>query len=274
MRRSLTPLLALALALACSSGDAPKTDAGKAEAEPAKAAEPAPEAAPPAPVQAADPNEACAKILVVAHSELAEVPEGVTRDKAAARERADALLARLKKGEGFAELAAESDDAKTKAKRGAMGTIMRDAWPERFAAILEPTFALGIGDRSEVLDTPLGFAIVERCPIDKVHTRHILIRYAGAKNADEDVKRSRDEARGLATEIRGEIAGGKDFAEVAREKGEDGTAERGGDLGPVGRGMFAVAYEDAAWALAPGALSEVVETDFGFHVIQRMADGT
>ncbi|MCA9638163.1 MAG: peptidylprolyl isomerase, partial [Myxococcales bacterium] len=52
------------------------------------------------------------------------------------------------------------------------------------------------------------------------------------------------------------------------------TAERGGDLGPVGRGMFAVAYEDAAWALAPGALSEVVETDFGFHVIQRMADGT
>ncbi len=229
------------------------------------------------PAQIADPNEACAKILVMAHDEFEsdELPEGAPfgRDKAAAKKKAEALLAQLRDGGSLATLVkSDSDDARTRAKEGGMGTFKRDAWPARYNVFIEPTFALAIGEYSGVLDTPFGFVIVERCPIDKVHSRHLLIRYSGAKRADKDVKRSREEAKAEAIALRAAIAGGQDFAEVAKEKGEDGSAARGGDLGSIGRGMFAHSYEAAAWALSPGELSEVVETDFGFHIIERLAD--
>jgi len=279
MRRPLLPIVVLALALAAPA-------CSKKEAEPAEeaAATKTDEATPPEakkeekePVQEADPNEACLKILVVAHSGLDEdqQPEGADklRDKPAAEAHAKALLAKLEAGESFESLVlSDSDDERTKAKRGGTGTFTRDAWPERYEPLKEPIFGLPIAGRTAVLDTPIGLVIAERCAVDKVHTRHILLRYAGAKRADDDVKRSRDEAKAEAEAVRAMIAGGQDFAEVAKDKGEDGTAERGGDLGPIGRGMFAYAYEEAAWSLKPGELSPVVETDFGFHVIERLAD--
>ena len=229
------------------------------------------------PAQVADPNEACAKILVIAHDELDKDKDKdkapVGRDRASAKNKAEALLARLRAGESFAKLVQDnSDDARTRAKKGGMGTFKRDAWPARYEVLLEPIFALQIGEHSGVLDTPFGFVVAERCAIDKVHSRHILIRYRGAKRANDEVTRSREEARAQATAVRAAIAGGQDFAQVAREKGEDGSSERGGDLGSIGRGMFAFPYEEAAWALQPGELSDVVETDFGFHIIERLAD--
>jgi len=284
MRRSVLPIAALALALtapACSKNAEPAQESPKAdgtpktdEATPAEASAEAKE-----PVQEADPNEACLKILVVAHAELDEdqQPEDAKelRDKPAALAHAKALLAKLEAGETFEGLVlSDSDDERTKAKRGGTGTFTRDAWPERYEPLKEPIFGLPIAGRTAVLDTPIGLVIAERCAVDKVHTRHILIRYAGAKRADDDVKRSRDEAKAEAEAVRATIAGGQDFAAIAKDKGEDGTAERGGDLGPIGRGMFAYAYEKAAWSLNPGELSPVVETDFGFHVIERLADET
>ena len=57
---------------------------------------------------------------------------------------------------------------------------------------------------------------------------------------------------------------------MMRVYGGDGSAERGGELGSVGGGMFAPAFEAAAFALKAGETSAVVETDFGFHIIQRV----
>lgn len=269
MRRA-SILLPLAL-LACQS---PAPEAAKPEPAKVEAARPEPAAPEPAPAPAripGDPNEACAKILVVAHAGVDGVDAAITRDEAAARARAGELLERLKGGASLAELAAsESDDARTKAKLGGMGTFTRDAWPERFEALKEPIFALGIGEQSEPLATPLGIVIAERCPVEKIHTSHILVRYKGAKNADEKIRRSREQAKAEAEKIADKLAAGGDFAALARAASEDGSAERGGDLGLVGRGMFARAYEEAAFALAPGAVSPVIETDFGFHVIRRM----
>ena len=48
--------------------------------------------------------------------------------------------------------------------------------------------------------------------------------------------------------------------------------ERGGDIGSQGRGLLALPYETALFALQPGGRSAVVETDFGFHVIERLPD--
>jgi peptidyl-prolyl cis-trans isomerase D len=76
-------------------------------------------------------------------------------------------------------------------------------------------------------------------------------------------------ARERAAAVRAEIRGGADFADVARrESGDPGSRETGGDLGFFGRGAMVPAFEEAAFALPVGEVSEPVLTPFGYHVIQ------
>lgn len=195
----------------------------------------------------------------------------VTRDEAAAQARAAELRAKLTSGTALSDLAGESDEPKTKAKRGAMGTFERDKWPEKYAGLADALFALHDGEVTEPIRLPLGWVVAQRCAVEKVHTRHLLVRYKGAKNAEPKIKRDKAAARKLADKLLADLqAPGADFEALAKQHSEDGSAERGGDLGSVGRGMFAPPFEAAAFALKPGATSEVVETDFGFHIIQRV----
>lgn len=72
-----------------------------------------------------------------------------------------------------------------------------------------------------------------------------------------------------AQQVRAEVAGGADFAEVARRESSDrGSREQGGDLGTVTRGQTVKAFEDAAFSLPVGQISEPVQTQFGYHIIQ------
>lgn len=208
MTRAALSCLALVLA-ACDGG----ASSGAPPAEPAKQAPapapaPAKEAeAPPAPsYPPGEADEACAKILVVAWQGAEGADDGVTRDRAAAQARAEELRAKLASGTDFAALAGESDEPKTRAKGGAMGTYARDSWPEKYAPLKEAVFALGIGETSAVVEHPHGFVVAQRCKVEKVHTRHILIRYAGAKNAEAKIKRSKEEAQQLAAKLRGELS--------------------------------------------------------------------
>lgn len=246
----------------------PEPSAGSS-AEPTAAPEPLPEPEP-AP-QPSDPNEACARVVVVAWQGATAAPEAITRSKDEARTRAEALLARVNAGESLSTVAgAESDAPSSRARGGAIGTFVRDEWPELFAPLKEPIFAAAVGARTPVVEAPFGWVFGERCAVEKVHTRHLLIRYVGARNAPEDLERSQDAARTLAAELRQAAIGGRSFEELAREHSEDGSAERGGDLGSVGRGLFQPPYEEAAFALPVGGISDVVETVYGYHVIQRV----
>lgn len=99
---------------------------------------------------------------------------------------------------------------------------------------------------------------------EQVKARHILVRVA-SDASEED----RSAARTRIDELRARIVAGADFAEVAKEQSDDGVSgAEGGELGWFPRGKMAPAFEDAAFALQPGALSDVVETPFGFHLIQ------
>jgi peptidyl-prolyl cis-trans isomerase SurA len=224
-------------------------------------------------------DEACGQIVVVAWRGADRAPATVTRDEAAARARAEELRARAERGDDFETLArAESDAPSSGARGGYMGTYRKGEWPETHAALRDPIFALPVGGVGEVVAMPYGFVVPRRCRVEKVHTRHVLVRYAGARNAEPSVTRTKAEALASATEVRNAVyearaAEGGMLARLealARERSEDGSAERGGDLGWVGRGHFAPAFEAAAFSLAPGQLSDVVETDFGFHVILRV----
>jgi len=63
---------------------------------------------------------------------------------------------------------------------------------------------------------------------------------------------------------------GEDFAKVAAEVSQDGSRRRGGDLGWFGRGVMVKPFEQAAFALQKGQISEPIKTQFGYHIIKRI----
>jgi parvulin-like peptidyl-prolyl isomerase len=88
------------------------------------------------------------------------------------------------------------------------------------------------------------------------------------KAVSEEMERRRQRAE----ELRRKAASGADFAALARQSSDDpASRERGGDLGSFARNSHAQAFDDAAFALKPGEVSKVVQTEFGFHVIKLAA---
>lgn len=76
------------------------------------------------------------------------------------------------------------------------------------------------------------------------------------------------EAKNKLEELRARVAKGEDFATLAILYSQDGSAKSGGELGFVGRGSLVKAFEAVAFKLKPGELSQIVETEFGFHIVQ------
>ncbi|MFA7682273.1 MAG: protein translocase subunit SecD, partial [Candidatus Peribacteraceae bacterium] len=113
---------------------------------------------------------------------------------------------------------------------------------------------------------------------EEMEASHILITYQGALSAAEDVTRTKEEALTLAQELRQRLADGEDFETIAREYSDGPSSEEGGGLGSFGRGTMVPAFEEVAFALKEGEISDPVETQFGYHIIrsnrasQKLAD--
>jgi parvulin-like peptidyl-prolyl isomerase len=143
---------------------------------------------------------------------------------------------------------------------------------------------LTLGDYREILRTQLlrdklqeaiGAERVEATQ-EQINVRHILIRVDETAqpvepDPEDDANEVLDDAQALAIieDLRQRILAGEDFADLAREYSDDpGSGLEGGDLGWVGRGAFVPEFEEAAFTLPVGEVSEPVRTNFGYHLIE------
>lgn len=98
---------------------------------------------------------------------------------------------------------------------------------------------------------------------ESVRASHILVRVDEKADAAAK-KKARAEIDGVLTRLK---AGG-DFAKLAQEHSQDGSASQGGDLNYFAKGQMVPAFDKVAFELTPGQLSDVVTTPFGYHVIK------
>ncbi|MBD2752269.1 peptidylprolyl isomerase [Spirosoma validum] len=92
-----------------------------------------------------------------------------------------------------------------------------------------------------------------------------IVRFA------KPTKEQKEALRQRLMDLKKRVEAGEDFAKLAKENSEDvGSAEKGGDLGFAKRGMMVAPFEGAALRLKPNELSDVIESDFGLHLIQLL----
>lgn len=203
---------------------------------------------------------------------LIAVPEGAPPAEVAQRRvRAEAVLARARKGDDFEALARELSDApQARESGGIMGLRPADRYPQLF---LDAVRSVDVGGLSAVVQSDAGFhvlKVLERrvagVGADKVvqqRARHILLRPSNQMNEAN--------ARRTLADLRQRIVNGTaDFAQLAREYSQDGSARAGGDLGWVNPGVFVPEFERVLSDLKPGELSEPVVSRFGMHLIQLL----
>jgi len=111
---------------------------------------------------------------------------------------------------------------------------------------------------------------IAEIPRPRIRARHILIAHADARRAPAGVERSRAEAEARAAIVLTKLNGGEDFETLAEDFSDDGSRKRGGDLGVFTKGVMNPVFETATLALDIGTHSGVVETPFGFHIIERL----
>jgi peptidyl-prolyl cis-trans isomerase SurA len=204
--------------------------------------------------------------LQLAHI-LIVVPEQASAESIQTyKRRAEEAQAKLKAGAPFAQIAAGYSDAKDALQGGLLGWRPADRLPSLFS---DPLSKMKPGEVSPLLRSPTGFHLIKLLDrktsdtpvyITQTHARHILIK------TSELV--SENEAKARLQEIKARIDKGADFAEQARLHSEDGSAPQGGDLNWLSPGETVPEFEKAMDALKINQVSGLVQSGFGWHLIQ------
>jgi len=223
-----------------------------------------------------DGEEAAARAIYDRGNEILEVrhilfpfPSGnvLLKDTLAVFQKANAIYERLMKGEDMDEVGKE---LRASDEEPVIYNYISGLTPMKLTTALEnKIYSLPIGEISKPFRTGRGYniaAVLSRRPNKgTVSVSHILIALEV-----EGKKRTKEEALKLANEMHQKAVNGQDFAELAKEYSDDsGSKEKGGELPPLTPGLADLSFEKAAFALnAPGDISPVVETSFGYHVIK------
>ncbi|MDH5301334.1 MAG: peptidylprolyl isomerase [Gammaproteobacteria bacterium] len=198
---------------------------------------------------------------------LVTIPEAASPAQIAqARKKAEEVLARLKKGDDFAQMAVSYSDGQKALEGGSLGWRKAGELPTLFAEVVTQLKPNQIG---EIIRSPSGFHIIklmdkrrgEKHIITQTLARHVLIR------TNELV--SNMEAQERLKHLRERIQNGDDFAELARSHSDDpGSASKGGSLGWVDPGVMVPEFEEVMNKTALGKISEPFQSQFGWHILQ------
>lgn len=196
-----------------------------------------------------------------------------TRDNAQNRElrqRADSLVKVLKAGGDFADLATKySQDRGSNTRGGRMGWTLANRFPIAFE---EVAWSLPEGQISEVVESPMGYHILKggkhRPARGSVQVAHILKLTQGM---DEEGKaRVRQQIDSIYNVVK---ANPMIFFQTATAESDDkGSARNGGRLNWFGTGEMVEPFDSASFALAPGQISEPVESAYGYHIIYKLGE--
>ena len=179
---------------------------------------------------------------------------------------AQMIIENVKNNEDFGELAQQYSLSSNASSGGLMAWRKTVDMPELFENALEKK---AIGFISEPLESGSGFHILKledkRGEFvqfeDQWQSRHILLMPSAIRTVEE--------TRQQLSDIRDRVLNGEDFGDLASEFSEDpGSAKQGGDLGWLGKGVLAPEFEETMLNSEIGEISEVFETQFGFHFLE------
>jgi len=204
----------------------------------------------------------------VSHIMIAADTEDDAAETRRAREKAQDIHQQLEDGADFAELAIAHSDSRTALEGGDMGWRSGPELPSVFA---ERVVDMREGGITNPFRTSSGYHILklnearrgDAIMVPERRARHILLTPSEVRLPEA--------AQLQLVELRQRILDGEDFAELAREYSEDpGSSARGGNLGWQSRGTFAPDFEQALDRLEPGEVSEPIETQFGWHIVELL----
>ncbi|HSD64976.1 MAG TPA: peptidylprolyl isomerase [Ignavibacteriaceae bacterium] len=185
----------------------------------------------------------------------------------ASRQLAQSILDSIKNGASFSEMAKKySADNYSKFIGGDIYYITAGLLPPSFedAAYETPVDSV----YPSVVQTRYGFHLIKvtdkRERIPQIKASHILVNFNGP-----DGKPDTAYARAKIDTVMQKLKNGEDFAKLAEQYSDDtGSKKKGGDLGFFSRRMMVKPFDEAAFNLKPGELSDIIESNFGFHIIK------
>lgn len=195
------------------------------------------------------------------------IPEGASPETLQKlRAKAVGIDDQAKAGKDFAQLAATYSESNDAMQGGDLGFRPIDSLPQVMTSAVAN---LKPGQVSDVVRSPSGFHIVKLLgrrggsaspQVQQTHARHILIKVTEIT--------SESEAKQRITQVHQRLKAGEDFAELAKLYSQDGSAQKGGDLGWMYPGDTVPPFDQAMNSLKIGEISGPVQTQFGFHIIQ------
>lgn len=185
----------------------------------------------------------------------------------AARLKAAAILDSIKKGASFEQLAKRnSQDYFSAPLGGDIFYVTAGLLPVEFEDVCYKT---GVGNiYPDVLKTRYGYHIIKvtekRERVPKIKASHILVDFNNSSGEKDTI-----EAKATIDSVKMMLNSGVDFAELAKKYSEDpGSKDKGGDLGFFERRMMVKEFDEAAFNLKVGEISDVVKSNFGYHIIK------
>lgn len=215
-----------------------------------------------------EPTEAQAFDMLISYDGAQNAQPRQSRTREQAKKLAEDILSRLRKGADFVRECLRYSDHGDSGRAGFRPIFRKGTQNPQFE---KNVWSLPIDSVSSVIETPTGFHIIRRYPVERIQVRQIVISYRANAAEQTSAVRGREQAAELIAEAYTKAtARNADFAALVSEYSESAEKSRGGLLEPAGRAQHDLRFEEIAFSLPVGGVSRPFEIDNGFYLIKRV----